>query len=227
MRRQAAGSGPDDEWFMGKAAEGESRRASLRRTCISWSEDSALIERPLYELAAERGVDAIDLMFDLTLADDLRLRMRASLLNFEQSEVRAIITDPNVLIGLGDGGAHISQLCDACYATHLLGHWVRERCAMSLEDGVHQLTAKPAAIFGLHDRGRLAPGLPAAVVVFDPVTVGAGPLERVQDMPAGEDRLISRASGIDAVIVNGARLPAPGQAPARASGRLLRQGRAH
>ena len=227
VRRQAEGSGPDDQWFMGKAAEGESRRASLRRTCISWCADDTLIERPLYELAAERGVDPIDLMFDMALACDLRLRMRASLLNFEESEVRDIITDPNVLIGLGDGGAHVSQLCDACYATHLLGYWVRERGAMSFEDGVYQLTGKPASIFGLNDRGQLAPGLPADVVVFDPATVGAGPLERVCDLPAGADRLISRAAGIEAVIVNGARLPAPGQVPARTSGRLLRQGREH
>jgi len=225
VRRQAQGAGPDDAWFMGKAAEGESRRATLRRSRIAWSEDQTLIERPLYELAAERGVDPIDLMFDLALEGGLRLRMRTALLNDEESEVREIITDPNVLIGLGDGGAHLSQLCDACYATHLLGHWVRERAAMSLEEGIHQLTGKPAAVFGLHDRGHLAVGLPADIVVLDPATVGAGPLERVHDLPAGEDRLISRASGIEVVIVNGVRLPPPGQPASQASGRLLRQRR--
>ncbi len=225
VRRQAEGAGPDDDWFMGKTAEGDSRRASLRRASIAWSTDTAIVERPLYELAAERGVDPIDLMFDLAIRDDLKLRMRTALLNFEEAEVREIITAPEVLIGLGDGGAHLSQLCDACYATHLLGHWVREKGVMSLEEGVHQLTGKPASIFGLSDRGRLAPGLPADVVVFDPLTVGAGPLERVHDLPAGEDRLISRASGIEAVIVNGQRLPPPGQAHGRASGRLLRAGR--
>jgi N-acyl-D-amino-acid deacylase len=225
VRRQAEAAGPDDDWFMGKVAEGESRRASLRRACIAWSSDPTLAERPLYELAAERGVDPIDLMFDLALRDDLKLRMRTALLNFEEQDVREIITSPEVLIGLGDGGAHLSQLCDACYATHLLGHWVREQGAMSLEEGVHQLTGKPASIFGLNDRGRLAVGLPADVVVLDPLTVGAGPLERVHDLPAGEDRLISHASGIEAVIVNGQRLPPPGQSSGSASGRLLRAGR--
>jgi len=224
VRRQAEGAGPDDDWFMGKTAEGDSRRASLRRASIAWSSDPTIAERPLYELAAERGVDPIDLMFDLALRDDLKLRMRTALLNFEEAEVREIITAPEVLIGLGDGGAHLSQLCDACYATHLLGHWVREKGAMSLEEGVHQLTGKPASIFGLSDRGRLALGLPADVVVFDPLNVGAGPLERVNDLPAGEDRLISRASGIEAVIVNGERLPPPGEAQGRSSGRLLRAG---
>ncbi len=84
--------------------------------------------------------------------------MRASQLNFVEDEVREIIKDPNVVIGLGDGGAHLSQLCDACYSTHLLGHWVREDGALSLEQAVHRLTGATAALFGLNDRGRLAVG---------------------------------------------------------------------
>jgi N-acyl-D-amino-acid deacylase len=134
-----------------------------------------------------------------------------------------IVKDPNVVIGLGDGGAHMSQLCDACYATHLLGHWVREDGALSLEQAVHRLTGATAALFGLTDRGQLAVGLPADVVVFDPATVGASALERVNDLPAGADRLIAHPRGIHAVIVNGEPLPPPGQAPARPTGRLLRQ----
>jgi N-acyl-D-aspartate/D-glutamate deacylase len=117
----------------------------------------------------------------------------------------------------------MSQLCDACYATHLLGHWVREDKALTLEQAIHQLTQRPADIFGLKDRGRLAIGMPADVVVFDPATVGASKLERVHDLPAGEDRLISRPRGVQAVIVNGVTLPEPGTLPERPSGKLLRQ----
>jgi len=225
VKRQVAERGPDDAWFMGKEAEGDTRRAMFRALVVSWAEDESLIERKLVDLATERGVDPVDLMFDLALESGLRLRLRAMVLNFEEDEVREVVQDPNVLIALGDGGAHMSQLCDACYATHLLGHWVREDGAISLEHAVHQLTQRPADILGLSDRGRLAVGLPADVVVFDPATVAAGPLERVHDLPAGEDRLISRPKGIDAVIVNGVLLPPPGQMSERPSGRLLRQRR--
>jgi N-acyl-D-amino-acid deacylase len=224
VKRQVAGRGPDDQWFAGKEPEGDTRRAMFHDLTISWSPDALLMERKLADLARERGADPVDLMLDLAVAGNPRFR--ASLLNFVEDEVREIVQDPNVLIGLGDGGAHMSQLCDACYATHLLGHWVRDDKAITLEQAVHQLTQRPADIFGLTDRGRLATGLPADVVVFDPATVGAGPLERVHDLPAGEDRLISRASGVKAVIVNGVVLPEPGVAPARTSGKLLRQTRA-
>jgi N-acyl-D-aspartate/D-glutamate deacylase len=210
---------------MGKEAEGDSRREMFRNLVISSAPDAALIERKLVDVARDRGVDPVDLMFDLA-GQDLRIRMRADVLNFAEDEVREIIQDPNVLIALGDGGAHMSQLCDACYATHLLGHWVREEEAITLEQAVHQLTQRPADIFGLTDRGRLAVGMPADIVVFDPATVGASKLERVHDLPAGEDRLISRPRGIVAVVVNGVPLPEPGVMPERPSGKLLRQTRA-
>lgn len=222
VKTQLAAPGPDDQFFMGKQAEGDSRRAMFRNLVISSGDDTSLIERRLFDVASERGVDPVDLMFDLA-DQDLRTRMRANVLNFEEAEVREIIQDPNVLIALGDGGAHMSQLCDACYATHLLGHWVREDEALTLEQAIHQLTQRPADIFGLKDRGRLAVGMPADVVVFDPATIGASKLERVHDLPAGEDRLISRPRGVKAVIVNGVTLPEPGAVPTQPSGKLLRQ----
>ncbi len=222
VKRQADGRGPDDAAFMGKELEGDSRRATFRGIVISDSKDRTLCERKLADIARERGKHAVDLMFDLAI-EDLDTRLRAALVNFVEDEVREIIQDPNVVIGLGDGGAHLSQLCDACYSTHLLGHWVREDGALTLEQAVHRLTGATASLFGLHDRGRLAVGLPADIVVFDPATVGASALERVSDLPAGADRLIAHPRGIRAVIVNGEPLPPPGQVPARPSGRLLRQ----
>ncbi len=222
VKTQLAGRGSDDQWFMGKEVEGDTRREMFRNLVISSTQDTKLIERKLVDVAKERGVDPVDLMFDFA-GQDLRIKLRANVLNFVEEEVREIIQDPNVLIALGDGGAHMSQLCDACYATHLLGHWVRDDKALTLEQAVHQLTQRPADIFGLKDRGCLAVGLPADIVVFDPATIGASKLERVNDLPAGEDRLISRPRGVKAVIVNGVALPEPGTVPKHPSGKLLRQ----
>src|SRR5581483_6059818 len=120
-------------------------------------------------------------------------------------------------------GAHASQLCDACFATDLLARWVREKRVLTLERAVHMLTARPAELLGISDRGRLAEGLAADVVVLDPDAVAAGPLRRVRDLPAGADRLVSDAIGIRAVVVNGRDAVDPdGPLP----GRLLRGGRA-
>jgi len=171
---------------------------------VSWCpSDHGLDERNVAELAAERGQDASDLVLDLAIESGLEARFRMSVLNYDEDQVEELLTDPHTMIGLSDAGAHASQLCDSCFSTHLLSRWVRERKALSIEEAVRKLTTEPADIFGLPERGRLAEGRPADVVVFDAATVGCGPLERVDDQPAGADRLISRAIGIDAVVVNG------------------------
>jgi N-acyl-D-aspartate/D-glutamate deacylase len=189
-----------------------------------------LEERALPEVARERGVHAADCMLDLALETDLAARFRFAIMNVDEDEVAELLQHEHTVLGLSDAGAHASQLCDACFSTHLLGHWVRERGTLSLERAVWMLTGRPAEVMGIGDRGRLAPGLAADVVVFDPDAVGAGALRRVHDLPAGADRLIADAYGIDAVVVNGTlvrehgedRVAVDGPLP----GRLLRGGRA-
>jgi N-acyl-D-aspartate/D-glutamate deacylase len=192
--------------FAEKTAAGETGAlgASWERTVIAWSPtDPSLEERNVAELARERGVAPSDLALDLSLASKLDARFRMAVVNTDEDEVEELLQSPYTILGLSDAGAHASQLCDACFSTHLLGHWVRERQALRLEEAVRMLTSRPAEVFGITDRGRLAEGLPADVVVFDPETVGASGLRRVCDLPAGADRLVADASGIDAVIVNG------------------------
>jgi N-acyl-D-aspartate/D-glutamate deacylase len=201
------------------------------RVVIAWAPSAReLEEQPLAEAARKLGKDPVDLALDLALASDLQARFRMAVMNFDEKEVAELITDPHTIIALSDAGAHASQLCDACYATYLLGHWVRERKTFTLEQAVHNLTQRPAEMFGITDRGVLAEGRPADVVVFDPRTVGPGPLKRVYDLPAGADRLVSEASGIDAVIVNGHLIRREGKDAVAANdklpGRLLRHGRA-
>ncbi len=171
---------------------------------VSWfPPDHTLDERNIAELAAERGSDPTDLVLDLALESDLEARFRMAVLNYDDDEVEGLLTDPHTMIGLSDAGAHASQLCDSGFSTHLLSHWVRDRRALTLAEAVRKLTSEPAEIFGLADRGLLAVGRPADVVVFDPETVACEPLRRVHDQPAGADRLIAEAAGIDAVVVNG------------------------
>jgi N-acyl-D-amino-acid deacylase len=201
------------------------------RVVIAWSPSARELEElPLAAAAARAGKDPVDLALDLALADGLQTRFRMAVMNFDEKEVAELITDPHTIIALSDAGAHANQLCDACYSTYLLGHWVREKKTLTLEQAVHQLTQRPAEMFGITDRGVLAEGRPADVVVFDPATVAPGPLKRVYDLPAGADRLVSEASGIDAVIVNGRLIRQDNRdvvaADDRLPGRLLRQGRA-
>ncbi|MBS0540120.1 MAG: amidohydrolase family protein [Proteobacteria bacterium] len=201
------------------------------RVVIAWAPSAPeLEEMPLVAAAARVGKDPVDLALDLALANDLKARFRMAVMNFDEKEVAELITDPNTIIALSDAGAHASQLCDACYSTYLLGHWVRDRKVFTLEEAVHNLTQRPAEMFGITDRGVLAEGRPADIVVFDPRTVGPGPLKRVYDMPAGADRLVSDASGIDAVIVNGKLIRRDNRdvvaADDKLPGRLLRGGKA-
>jgi N-acyl-D-aspartate/D-glutamate deacylase len=153
-----------------------------------------------------------------------------AVMNFDEKEVAELITDPHTIIALSDAGAHASQLCDACYATYLLGHWVRDKKTFTIEQAVHNLTQRPAEMFGITDRGVLAEDRPADIVVFNPKTVGPGPLKRVYDLPAGADRLVAEANGIDAVIVNGKLIRRDGKDAVAANdklpGRLLRHGKA-
>jgi N-acyl-D-aspartate/D-glutamate deacylase len=195
-----------------------------------YAPEPALEERPIGQVAAERGVHPVDLALDLALATDLEARFRLAVFNTDENVIAELLTHPSTMLGLSDAGAHASQLCDACAPTELLGKWVRDKGVLTLEDGVHQLTAQAAEVFGITDRGRLSPGLAADVTVFDPRTVGCTPLRRVRDFPAGADRLVSDAHGIRAVVVNGVVIRAEGRDAVDVHGplpgRLLRGGRA-
>jgi N-acyl-D-aspartate/D-glutamate deacylase len=115
-----------------------------------------------------------------------------------------ILNNRDMLLGLGDGGAHLDMLCDSGYPTYVLGTWVREKKVLSLEEAVRRMTSDPADFFGIKDRGRIAPGMAADLVLFDPNTVGSvGRPERRYDLPGGAKRMVMRSQGVHMTLVNG------------------------
>ena len=180
------------------------------------------VGRTLEEIAAAEGKRPVDAYFDLGLADDLATRFQSSTFNFDPAGVERLITDDRCLIGLSDGGAHVDFICDVGYATALLDLWVRRSGALSLEKAVHKLTQVPATLFGIPDRGVLAEGKVADLVLFDPATVTAKAPRYAHDLPCNGRRLISEAEGIKATFVAGTQLYDEGEHTGAMPGRILR-----
>ena len=134
--------------------------------------------------------------------------------------------DPRTVMTFSDSGAHVSQIADASIQTHLLGHWVRQRGDFSLEEAVRMITSAPAAAWGIPDRGLLQPGFAADVNVIDPSTVAPRMAALTHDLPGGARRIIQRADGFKATVVNGALTFSDGDHTGACSGRLLRKARA-
>ncbi|HUJ87178.1 MAG TPA: amidohydrolase family protein [Burkholderiales bacterium] len=179
--------------------------------------------RTVAEIAAERGEDCVDAFLDISLEDDLENEFTMQSFNTRVDRMAELLNDRSILIGLGDGGAHLDMLCDAGYPTYVLGTWVRERKVLSLEEAVRRMTSDPADLFGIRDRGRIAPGLAADLVLFDPRTVGsAGRPERRYDLPGGAKRMVMRSAGVALTLVNGVPTWEAGALTGAAAGRVLR-----
>jgi N-acyl-D-aspartate/D-glutamate deacylase len=163
-----------------------------------------LIGRKVVDVAEEHGCTPFDFMVDLSLDENLESRFTSVLANNDPDAIAWLLPQPTVLLGLADSGAHVSQLCDACFATDLLGNWVRDKKVMPLERAIHKLSGEPAAVFGLRDRGTIEVGKAADVVVFDFDRIAPGPLRRIRDFPADGERLVAdQPVGVRHVVVNG------------------------
>jgi N-acyl-D-aspartate/D-glutamate deacylase len=182
--------------------------------------------RSVAEVAAERGVDPFDALLDVVVADGLQTGLRVPMTqNDDDWKARAEVwRDPRSVVGGSDAGAHLDTMCGAVYSTAMLGEAVRERQLVSFEEAIHQLTAVPAALYGLRGRGSLAEGSWADVVVFDPERVGPGAERTRQDLPGGASRLYAGSTGIEHVIVNGTTVVRAGELTGAEPGRVLRAG---
>jgi N-acyl-D-aspartate/D-glutamate deacylase len=188
----------------------------LNWAAISVAESAShpeLADRPIATLAEERGCTPLDVMLDISLDDNLEARFWSVLANDDPEGIAWLLPRDNVLLGLADSGAHVSQLCDACFSTDLLGNWVRERGVMPLERALHKLTGEPARVYGLADRGTIEVGKAADLCVFDAQTVAPGPLRRIRDFPANGERLTAdEPVGVTHVLVNGVPIRTDGAA---------------
>jgi N-acyl-D-aspartate/D-glutamate deacylase len=185
----------------------------------------------LGELAARRddGGDALDALFDLVVATRLGVGFCRFAYADDDADVhearRAAMRDPEVILGASDGGAHLDGTVNTEYTTASFAELVRQRGWFTVEEMVHRLADVPARLLGLHDRGRIAEGFRADVVVFDPDTIAPGPAELVRDLPGGARRLVAGAEGIDRVIVSGVDVVVDGALTGDHPGRVLRAGR--
>jgi N-acyl-D-aspartate/D-glutamate deacylase len=154
-------------------------------------------------LADERDLHPLDALLDLVLADDLATVVQVPVVNRDRDAVRTLAADPDTVIGLGDSGAHVLSISNFSYPTELLTRFVRDDRALTVEQAVHRMTQQPAEFYGLGDRGVLAAGRPADVVVVDLARLALGPVELRHDLPGAAPRLWQGATGYVARVVDG------------------------
>ena len=175
------------------------------------------------EEARRRGVDPVEAMIDIALEQDFDVFfLQQIVVQSDEEALLALMRHPQTAMCFSDTGAHVSQIFDSSIYTHLLAYWVREREALSLEEAIQMITSKPADMWRLRDRGRLAPGMAADIAVFDADVVAPRMPQVVDDLPGGGKRIEQRAAGFAATIVNGEVLTRDGEPTEARPGRLLR-----
>jgi len=178
--------------------------------------------RSVAEIARERGVDPVEAIIDLALEKDLERFFLQPIANENQDHALELMKHPRTVVTFSDSGAHVSQIMDASLQTHLLSHWVRAKQAFTLEQAVRMLSFVPATQWGFADRGLIREGMAADLLVFDPDTIAPEMPEVARDLPGGARRLVQRARGLAATVVNGEIVLRDGKPTGALPGQLLR-----
>jgi N-acyl-D-amino-acid deacylase len=188
---------------------------------------AGLVNRTVDEIARAQGRDPLDLLLDLSLEEDLQTAFLGKFLNVVEDGLAPLLKHQAGVIALSDAGAHLVYMCDAGFGLNFLGHWVRERGDFDLAEGVRRVTSHQADLYGIPDRGRIAVGAFADLLLFDPATVGISPARRIQDLPGGGRRTIRDPKGVHGVFVNGVKVfdgkgyPAHAKGPGRVLDRFV------
>jgi N-acyl-D-amino-acid deacylase len=161
------------------------------------------VNRYAAEIAKTEHRDPLDVMLDLALDENLETAFLGRFLNVGDEGVARLLKHEAGVVALSDAGAHLIYMCDAGFGLHFLAHWVRERGDFTIQEGIRRLTSHPADLYGIPNRGRLAVGAQADMLLFNPATVGISPAERVADLPGGGRRTIRRPTGVHGVFCNG------------------------
>jgi len=202
----------------------------------AWNWIFPLTDEPDYEpdastsiaaRAAARGVTPMEEAYDRLLDEDGHAMLLVAMANFENNSldtVGELIRRDDVVLGLGDGGAHYGMICDASYPTFLLAHWARDRKArrLSIPDAVRMMTSVPAKVAGLADRGRIAVGYKADLNVIDHAALRLHKPVITHDLPAGGRRLDQTADGYVATVVSGEVIAENGVPTDARPGKLVR-----
>ncbi len=214
--------------------------AFMAQRTARWDRVFLLGDPPEYEPAPETSVAARatregrspdDVAYDLLLGQDGKAILYRPMTNYTAGNldaVREMIADPNSLIGLGDGGAHVGIMCDASSTSYMLTHWTRDRARgglFTIPEAVRRLTGDCARAIGLNDRGLLRPGYKADINVIDYDRLHIAAPEVIYDLPGGGRRLIQRTRGYDATLVSGVPVYRDGVATGQLPGRLVRGSR--
>ena len=177
--------------------------------------------------AKARGVSPMEEAYDRLLDDDGHAILLGAMANFENNSLDTIgelMRRDDVVLGLGDGGAHYGMICDSSFPTYLLAHWARDRDKgrLSVAEAVRELTSVPARVAGLADRGRIAVGYKADLNVIDHAALRLHKPVIAHDLPAGGRLLDQTAEGYVATVVSGEVIAEYGRPTDARPGRLVR-----
>ncbi len=199
--------------------------AEMRRPDYNWLLVMDTIEGPhrtVADIAEEMHRDPVDAMIEIALQHDMKVFFRQPLFNENQDHVLEMMRHPRSVVTFSDSGAHVSQIMDSSLQTHVLAHWVREENAFTLEEAIKMITHDTGSAWGFDDRGLIKEGMAADINVFDPDTINPLMPEVKHDLPTGARRLVQKAAGISATIVNGVVLMRDGEHTGTYPGKLLR-----